>query len=86
MLADNSAQVSAPASASSPPNSQTSNTPPGVGRVSAIAPVEINIPVPIMSPAINITAENKPICRLSSVFAIAPNITGNRSSRQLNRL
>jgi hypothetical protein len=41
-----------------------------------MAPVEMNIPVPIMSPEINITASNKPICRLSSVCAIAVTITG----------
>src|SRR3989304_2507167 len=81
MLADNSAQVSAPARASSPPKSHTSKTPPGVGRVSAIAPVEIKMPVPIMSPAINITAENNPICRLSSVCAIAFTISREKGKQ-----
>src|SRR6185503_2568246 len=49
-----------------------------------MAPVEIKIPVPIMSPAINITASKRLSCRLSSVCAIATRNTGKITGRQLD--
>jgi hypothetical protein len=46
-----------------------------------MTPVEMKMPVPIISPAINITALNKPICRFNSWCAIA--ITHSREAAKL---
>src|SRR5215831_4053763 len=59
--AANSAHASAPARDSTPPNVQTTSIKPGLGSCSAITPLVVKIPTPIVLPTTSIVALNKPI-------------------------
>src|SRR5437773_741633 len=58
--AANSAQASAPARDNAPPNAQTTSSRPGLGRCSAITPLVVKIPTPMVLPTTSIVALNRP--------------------------
>src|SRR2546426_10552441 len=58
--AANSAQASAPARERSPPNAQTTSINPGLGNCSAITPLVVKMPTPMVLPTTSIVALNRP--------------------------
>src|SRR4030095_15539381 len=58
--AASSAQASAPARDSNPPNAQTTSIKPGLGSCSAITPLVVKMPTPMVLPTTSRVALNKP--------------------------